>query len=69
LEIKDGKLIPKLKNLFQGVLICNERQEWLPLVGSMRTDWYIDILEMGKSFDMLKKLIFKSRDDLKFLTT
>jgi site-specific DNA recombinase len=34
LEIKDGKLIPKLKNLFQGVLICNERQEWLPRLDS-----------------------------------
>lgn len=34
LEIKDGKLVPKLKNLFQGVLICNERQEWLPRLDS-----------------------------------
>lgn len=29
LELKDGKLVPKLKNFFQGVLISNERQEWL----------------------------------------
>lgn len=34
LHVKDGKLIPELKNFFQGVLICNERQEWLPRLGS-----------------------------------
>jgi hypothetical protein len=37
LELKDGKLIPKLKNFFQGVLICNERQLWLPRLEDIRT--------------------------------
>jgi|WetSurMetagenome_2_1015567.scaffolds.fasta_scaffold05285_10 site-specific DNA recombinase len=34
LHVKDGKLIPELKNLFQGVLNCNERQVWLLRLGS-----------------------------------
>ena len=34
LYIKDGKLVPELKNFFQGVLICNERQVWLPRLDS-----------------------------------
>lgn len=37
LQIKDGKLVPKLKNLFQGILDCNERQTWLPRLEAIRT--------------------------------
>lgn len=30
LELKDEKLVWKLKIFFEGVLNCNERKEWLP---------------------------------------
>ena len=37
LELKDGKLVPKLKNFFDGVLQDNARQEWLPRLEAIRT--------------------------------
>lgn len=37
LQVKDGKLVPKLKNFFQGVLISNERQQWLLRLEEIRT--------------------------------
>lgn len=37
LSVKDGKLVPKLKNFFQGVLISNERQLWLRILEAVST--------------------------------
>lgn len=37
LELKDEKLVWKLKIFFQGVLKCNEQQEWLRILEAVST--------------------------------
>ena len=37
LEVKDAKLIWKLKNFFEGILKANASQDWLPRLDKFRT--------------------------------
>lgn len=52
-SVEGGKLVYKLKNPFAGIVLCNEAGNWLPLLYSLRTEWFEEIRELGNELRSL----------------
>ncbi len=56
-SVEGEKLVYKLKNPFSGIVLCNETNDWLPLLDSLRTEWAADVREFGMNISSLKGLL------------